>query len=69
MIDIGKIGIWFSHNDMPLNDSIHFARKVEDGGYGALWIPEALGREPFVHLAALAQHTSDKSGAAAAARA
>lgn len=58
MIDIGKIGIWFSHNDMPLNDSVRFARKVEDGGYGALWIPEALGREPFVHLAALAQHTS-----------
>ncbi len=58
MIDIGKIGIWFSQNAMTNQDSIAFARQVEDSGYGALWIPEALGREPFVHLAALVQHTT-----------
>jgi alkanesulfonate monooxygenase SsuD/methylene tetrahydromethanopterin reductase-like flavin-dependent oxidoreductase (luciferase family) len=33
-------------------------RKVEACGYGALWIPEAIGREPFVHLASLASQTS-----------
>jgi probable F420-dependent oxidoreductase len=58
MIDIGKLGIWFSHNAMSLQESVAFARKVEDCGYGALWVPEAVGREPFVHLAYLASETS-----------
>jgi probable F420-dependent oxidoreductase len=58
MIDIGKLGIWFSHNAMSLVDSVAFAQKVEACGYGALWIPEAVGREPFVHLAFLASQTS-----------
>jgi probable F420-dependent oxidoreductase len=58
MIDIGKLGIWFSQNAMSLRESAAFARNVEDCGYGALWVPEAVGREPFVHLAYLASETS-----------
>ncbi len=58
MIDIGKIGIWFSHNAMSLDDSVAFARQVEACGYGALWVPEAIGRDPFVHLTYLASRTS-----------
>src|SRR5437773_4074369 len=58
MIAIGKIGIWFSHNAMSIAESVAFAQKVEDCGYGALWLPEAVGREPFVHLAYLASQTS-----------
>ncbi len=58
MIAIGKIGIWFNHNAMSIAESVAFAQKVEACGYGALWIPEAIGREPFVHLACLAGKTS-----------
>jgi alkanesulfonate monooxygenase SsuD/methylene tetrahydromethanopterin reductase-like flavin-dependent oxidoreductase (luciferase family) len=58
MISIGKIGIWFAHSAMSIAESVAFAQKVEACGYGALWIPEAVGREPFVHLAALASQTS-----------
>ena len=58
MISLGKLGIWFSHNALPIADSVAFARTVEACGYGALWIPEAVGREPFVHLAYLASQTS-----------
>jgi probable F420-dependent oxidoreductase len=58
MRNIGKLGIWFAHNAMSLTESVAFARQVETYGYGALWIPEAIGREPFVHLAALANQTS-----------
>jgi probable F420-dependent oxidoreductase len=58
MRNIGKLGIWFAHNAMSLTESVAFARQVEAYGYGALWIPEAIGREPFVHLAALASQTS-----------
>ena len=58
MIAIGKIGIWFAHNAMSIAESVAFAQKVEACGYGALWVPEAIGREPFVHLAYLASKTS-----------
>jgi probable F420-dependent oxidoreductase len=56
-MDIGKIGIWFFLDGMNAADSVAFARKVEKHGYGALWIPEAVGREPFAHSAYLAAHT------------
>jgi probable F420-dependent oxidoreductase len=56
-MDIGKIGIWFFLDGMNAADSVTFARKVEKHGYGALWIPEAVGREPFAHAAYLAAHT------------
>src|ERR1041385_5772516 len=58
MIAIGKIGIWFNHSAMPIADSVTFAQRVESCGYGALWIPESIGREPFSHLACLANKTS-----------
>jgi probable F420-dependent oxidoreductase len=58
MINMGKLGIWFSHNLMSIAESVAFAQQVEACGYGALWIPEAIGREPFVHLAYLASKTS-----------
>src|ERR1051326_4610346 len=58
MIDIGKIGVWFNHSAMPIADSIAFTQRVEACGYGALWIPESIGREPFSHLACLASKTS-----------
>lgn len=58
MIDIGKLGIWFSHNPLSITESVAFAQQVEAYGYGALWVPEAIGREPFVHLAYLASKTT-----------
>ena len=58
MVTLGKLGIWFAHNAMSLADSVAFAQKVEASGYGALWVPEAIGREPFVHLAYLASKTT-----------
>jgi probable F420-dependent oxidoreductase len=56
-MDIGKIGIWFFLDGMNAEESVEFARKVEKLGYGALWIPEAVGREPFAHSAYLAANT------------
>ena len=58
MISIGKIGIWLNHNPLPIKDSVAFAQKVEACGYGALWINEAIGRDPFSHLGYLAGETS-----------
>jgi probable F420-dependent oxidoreductase len=56
-MDIGKIGIWFFLDAMSTAETVDFARKTEKLGYGALWIPEAVGREPFAHSAYLAAHT------------
>ncbi|HVN88585.1 MAG TPA: TIGR03620 family F420-dependent LLM class oxidoreductase [Candidatus Binataceae bacterium] len=56
-MDIGKIGIWFFLDGMNAAESVAFAQKVEKLGYGAMWIPEAVGREPFAHSAYLAAHT------------
>ncbi|MGH7815742.1 MAG: TIGR03620 family F420-dependent LLM class oxidoreductase [Candidatus Binataceae bacterium] len=56
-MDIGKVGIWFFLDAMPAGDSAEFAKRVEKFGYPALWIPEAVGREPFAHAAYLLART------------
>jgi probable F420-dependent oxidoreductase len=56
-MEIGKIGVWFFLDAMTAADSVEFVRKAEKLGYGAMWIPEAVGREPFAHSAYLASHT------------
>jgi probable F420-dependent oxidoreductase len=56
-MDIGKLGIWFFLDAMTASETVEFARKAEKLGYGAMWIPEAVGREPFAHAGYLAAHT------------
>jgi alkanesulfonate monooxygenase SsuD/methylene tetrahydromethanopterin reductase-like flavin-dependent oxidoreductase (luciferase family) len=56
-MDIGKTGIWFFLDAMTAADTAAFAKTVERLGYGALWIPEAVGREPFPHAAYLLSKT------------
>jgi probable F420-dependent oxidoreductase len=56
-MDIEKVGIWFFLDAMTAPESAQFAQTVEKAGYKALWIPEAVGREPFAHAAYLLDHT------------
>jgi probable F420-dependent oxidoreductase len=56
-MDITKYGVWFFFDGMTAVESAEFARGVEKLRYGALWIPEAVGREPFAHAAYLAART------------
>jgi len=56
-MDIGKVGIWFFLDGMAAPESAEFASKLEKLGYQALWIPEAVGREPFAHAAYLLSRT------------
>ena len=60
-MDIGKIGVWFFLDAMSGPESARFAQTVEKAGYRALWIPEAVGREPFPHAAYLLSHTEQLS--------
>jgi len=56
-MDIGKVGIWFFLDAMAAPASAQFAQTVEKAGYKALWVPEAVGREPFAHATYLLDHT------------
>ena len=51
---MGRVGIWGHLDSLAAPDARRFARRVEELGYGALWVPETVGREPFSLLALLA---------------
>jgi probable F420-dependent oxidoreductase len=57
LMDIKKLGLWFFLDGMSAPQSAQFAKKTEKLGYGALWIPEAVGRDPFAHSAYLLNNT------------
>src|SRR3989475_6325884 len=53
-MDIGRVGIWtFQLDQQPAAKAREAAAEVESLGFGALWIPEALGREAFTHAGIL----------------
>jgi probable F420-dependent oxidoreductase len=57
-VDIGKVGIWtFAFDQLPNGQAQELAREVEAMGYGAIWIPEAVGKDPLVHAALLLSGT------------
>jgi probable F420-dependent oxidoreductase len=56
---LGARGVWWPTDAMPAGDAADFARWLEGLGYGALWIPETLGRDPFAHAAHLLGATTD----------
>lgn len=56
-MEIGKLGVWFFLDGMAAPQTAEFARTVEKAGYETLWIPEAVGREPFAHAAYLLNNT------------
>lgn len=58
-VAIGKIGLWTWLENTDIGDCIKLAQTLENKGYGALWLPEAFGRDPFVTLTLLARETSD----------
>lgn len=48
-IDLGPIGIWTGMLDqVPSARAAALAAGIEELDYGAIWIPEAVGRDPFV---------------------
>ena len=50
-MEIGKIGIWAFLDMLPSVQAQETAREIEDLGFGALWIPEVVGREVFTSSA------------------
>ena len=58
-MDIGSFGVWtFAFDQRPNTQARELAAEVESLGYGAIWIPEAVGKDPLVHSALLLSGTS-----------
>lgn len=57
-MQIGKLGVWMSQEMLSAADAAAQARRVEAWGYGALWQPEAMGRNVLVHSGWILAHTT-----------
>jgi len=55
---LGRLGVWSMLNPMAPQDVAKAAQKLEALGYSALWLPEALGPDPFVCASFLLSQTS-----------
>lgn len=55
---VGRVGVWGHLDSLRMGDLRSYGRRVEELGFGALWVPETVGREPFALLALLAGGTS-----------
>jgi probable F420-dependent oxidoreductase len=53
-LDLGRIGVWGHLDSLPIDDARAYAARADELGYGALWVPETVGREPFTLLGLLA---------------
>ncbi len=48
-MELGRVGLWaYQLDQMPSSQALEVAAQIEQMGYGALWIPEMIGRESFV---------------------
>jgi probable F420-dependent oxidoreductase len=58
-MDLGPVGIWTAQLDLqPAARAREVATEIEELGYGALWVPEAVGREAITHAAVLLDATT-----------
>jgi probable F420-dependent oxidoreductase len=56
-MNLGKIGIWTWLDHLSANEAAELAQRADGWGYSALWIPEAVGRDPFSLIGFLAART------------
>ncbi len=54
---IGTRGVWWFTEGMDVRTAVDFAQRLESLGYGTLWLPETVGRDPFAHAAVLLDQT------------
>ena len=58
-VDLGRVGIWYGGVDaLATPDARRAAQVVEELGFGALWVAEAVGRDPFVSSGVLLAATN-----------
>jgi probable F420-dependent oxidoreductase len=55
---LGKLGVWTWLDSLGAPEAAEFARRLETWGYSVLWLPEAVGRDPFALIGFLGAGTS-----------
>jgi probable F420-dependent oxidoreductase len=50
-------GVWYFTDGMGAGEAADAAARLESLGYSALWLPDTVGRDPFAHIAYLAERT------------
>lgn len=55
--ELGRLGVWTWLDLLPARQAAAFVQKVEALGYTTLWLPEAVGRDPFATIGYLAANT------------
>ena len=54
---LGRIGVWGHLDSLDSGALRGYVERVEQLGYSTLWVPETVGREPFVLLSTIAAAT------------
>ena len=55
--NLGRLGVWGHLDTLGAADAVAYARRAEKLGFGTLWVPETVGREPIALLGVLATRT------------
>jgi probable F420-dependent oxidoreductase len=55
---LGKLGIWAFFDALTAAESAAFARRIEQWGYSAVWMPESFGRDVIAQSGWLLANTS-----------
>lgn len=59
-MDLGRIGIWtFTLDLVPSARSVEMVDELDELGFGAVWVPEAVGREAFTSASLLLRGGTD----------
>ncbi len=57
-MELGRLGLWTAQLDMqPMGQAQEAMAEIESLGFGAVWVPEAVLREPFANAALLLSAT------------
>ncbi|MDP1820409.1 MAG: LLM class F420-dependent oxidoreductase [Acidimicrobiales bacterium] len=57
-MQLGRVGLWTFQLDLqPASAAREAATELDELGYSTLWLPEAVGREPFVNSALVLSST------------
>ena len=55
---VGRLGVWSWVDTLTAAEAREYAKRIEELGYGSLWLPEAVGRDPFATIVDLARSTT-----------
>jgi probable F420-dependent oxidoreductase len=57
--ELGRLGVWTWLDAYSAPEAAELCGQIEAWGYSALWIPEAVGRDPFSFIGYLAARTEE----------